>query len=281
MSNLPAFLRPLYWGSTSNVATIGATGVAVSDLSYSSVAALLYEFGVVGAVANAQFRVRFSSTSPLVVELYTADSSTFSVTWNDTDFRDILGFTGNLSGANSYTATHRARYTWVPTHINARQSFFALNHQERFSGRTAKSGVIAGVNVSGSDIYYRDFSFEFEPAANVSNNFSASDYTNAIDLDSFYTGATTALPDGAGENPITGFYYYPDYTDVETDTYTPTNVGVQGIDLETRVNKTVFCNFVIGSIEQHSASLPVTLERISVGFSVHTATAPTWVDPTA
>ena len=116
MSNLPAFLRPLYWGSTSNVATIGATGVAVSDLSYSSVAALLYEFGVVGAVANAQFRVRFSSTSPLVVELYTADSSTFSVTWNDTDFRDILGFTGNLSGANSYTATHRARYTWVPTH---------------------------------------------------------------------------------------------------------------------------------------------------------------------
>lgn len=41
--------------------------------------------------------------------------STFTVTWTDTALRDILGFTGNLSGASSYTAPNQHMYGWYPT----------------------------------------------------------------------------------------------------------------------------------------------------------------------
>ena len=40
--------------------------------------------------------------------------ATFTVTWTDTALRDILGFTGNLSGASTYTAPNQHRYGWYP-----------------------------------------------------------------------------------------------------------------------------------------------------------------------
>tara|TARA_Y100000310_G_scaffold132_1_gene179 strand:+ start:1605 stop:2384 length:780 start_codon:yes stop_codon:yes gene_type:complete len=38
-----------------------------------------------------------------------------AIVWTDTDLRDLLGFTGNLSGASAYTGTNQARYCWFPT----------------------------------------------------------------------------------------------------------------------------------------------------------------------
>lgn len=43
------------------------------------------------------------------------NSTTTAVTWWDTDLRDALGFTANLSGAASYVATYKARYAWRPS----------------------------------------------------------------------------------------------------------------------------------------------------------------------
>lgn len=40
--------------------------------------------------------------------------ATFSVQWTDTDLRDLLGFTGNLSAASSYTATNVSPLLWSP-----------------------------------------------------------------------------------------------------------------------------------------------------------------------
>ena len=37
-----------------------------------------------------------------------------SITWTATDFRDLLGFTGNLSGAGLHTSTNSARGVWLP-----------------------------------------------------------------------------------------------------------------------------------------------------------------------
>ena len=36
------------------------------------------------------------------------------VTWGDTGLRDLLGYTGDLSGASDYTATNEPRYCWRP-----------------------------------------------------------------------------------------------------------------------------------------------------------------------
>lgn len=38
--------------------------------------------------------------------------ATFSLTWGSTAFRDLLGFTGNLAAAASYTATNRSQLLW-------------------------------------------------------------------------------------------------------------------------------------------------------------------------
>ena len=40
--------------------------------------------------------------------------TTFSLTWTSTTIRDRLGFTGNLSGAATYTGSKQARFLWLP-----------------------------------------------------------------------------------------------------------------------------------------------------------------------
>lgn len=41
-------------------------------------------------------------------------SGVFAVTWTSTTLRDLLGFTGDLSGADAYTATNRSTLLWSP-----------------------------------------------------------------------------------------------------------------------------------------------------------------------
>lgn len=38
-----------------------------------------------------------------------------TIVWNDTDLRDLLGFTGNLAGSDTYTADNTLRYVWRPS----------------------------------------------------------------------------------------------------------------------------------------------------------------------
>lgn len=38
----------------------------------------------------------------------------FTVTWTDSELRDLLGFTGNLAGASTYTATNPSPLLWSP-----------------------------------------------------------------------------------------------------------------------------------------------------------------------
>jgi len=44
-----------------------------------------------------------------------ASTATLAINWGSaTDLRDLLGFTGNLSGSASYTSTNHARGVWLP-----------------------------------------------------------------------------------------------------------------------------------------------------------------------
>jgi hypothetical protein len=67
-----------------------------------AVVAAMTSAGVVApaAVILENRRVRLSS------------SGVFTVTWTDTQLRDLLGFTGNLAGASSYTATNISPLLW-------------------------------------------------------------------------------------------------------------------------------------------------------------------------
>ena len=43
-----------------------------------------------------------------------ADGAVCTVTWQDTNIRDMCGFTGNLSGSTSYTSTNHVKGLWLP-----------------------------------------------------------------------------------------------------------------------------------------------------------------------
>ena len=43
-----------------------------------------------------------------------ADGATCEVTWQDTDVRDAMGFTGSLTGETSYASTNHVKGLWLP-----------------------------------------------------------------------------------------------------------------------------------------------------------------------
>lgn len=96
------------WASTNVTATAGYYFLR----GYTGETQLLEHLQAVTRTAKSSSTLTFSYTNGRVV---LADSGTFTVTWVNTTLRDNLGFTGNLSGANSYTATNAPRYVWRPT----------------------------------------------------------------------------------------------------------------------------------------------------------------------
>lgn len=45
---------------------------------------------------------------------FAGSGGNFTVTWTETVLRDLLGFTGDLAGAATYTATNQHRFGWYP-----------------------------------------------------------------------------------------------------------------------------------------------------------------------
>lgn len=75
--------------------TLSLLGMMVTKMTAAGV-------GAAAAVLTGNRRVKLSS------------NATFTVTWTSTDLRDMLGFTGNLAGASSYTATNVSPLLWSP-----------------------------------------------------------------------------------------------------------------------------------------------------------------------
>lgn len=72
------------------------------------------------AVGNATYTVTQSDadesgTGKTTISATGGGVTAFAITWTDTDQRDQLGFTGNVSGALTYTSTNRAKGLWLPT----------------------------------------------------------------------------------------------------------------------------------------------------------------------
>lgn len=60
---------------------------------------------------------RFGISADGFVTLDDNGGANFTITWTDTALRDLLGFTADLAGANSYTASRKIRGAWYPTKI--------------------------------------------------------------------------------------------------------------------------------------------------------------------
>lgn len=67
--------------------------------------------------------------------------ATCTVTFTDTEIRDLLGFTGNLSGSTSYTSTNQAQALWIASYgwqkKNAQAGGFARVSDQQYSLNSA------------------------------------------------------------------------------------------------------------------------------------------------
>jgi hypothetical protein len=105
-----------------------------------------------------------SETGLISIDLTTVAA----IVWTDTGLRDLLGFTGNLSGAAAYVAPNTARYCWFPT---VGLSVYDGDLTQWFSPNSTSipyrsvDGVTGGVE--GNLIYDGRFSYSLLPKADV------------------------------------------------------------------------------------------------------------------
>jgi hypothetical protein len=116
------------------------------------------------AAVDATATVTLSSAGKVVI----AFGGVQTVSWSVTTLRDILGFTGNLSGAATYTATNYPRYTWVPTREMAE---YPTNAAQLWATRstTLAHRSIDGTTftVNGNLVYDGNYSWRLNPLAEV------------------------------------------------------------------------------------------------------------------
>lgn len=103
-----------------------------------------------------------------LVTIDTNAGSSKDITWSDTDVRDLLGFTGNLTGAESYTATNQMRYVWRPTKA---LSYTSVDRDEIWapdsSSRVLRSSGGTAYSVVGYTAYDVELSWQYLPKADV------------------------------------------------------------------------------------------------------------------
>ena len=269
----PIFVRPVYWSTATAVLSYNSNNITIDTGVYGSVVMLLSEIETKIKVVDANFSITLGTDFKIV---WATTSGSYTTAWTSTALRDILGFTGTLSGAASYTATHTPSYLWFPDHAPATQEEFRYRHRDRFRGRTSADGSIAGVHVDGGDICYRKFAFQFERAENVLTVMADDAYDRERCLDEFLDGVRFASPGATTDPPTTGCYFYPDYNDARTLPASADAGAGKDLHFEASRDTHVFCHLQPSSIEDPEPALQTTRDRWNVGFALNTSTAPTW-----
>lgn len=179
--------------------------------------AFAVEFLARWSKANRQFIL--SSTGH--VTLSTSDVSNFSITWDDTALRDMLGFTGNLAAAASYTAPRKLRCAWHAVNATLRE------HDPQPMGTTKQTRSMGGVTrTTWMGRRYNATVFEVQFASSAARLVSpsaamATTYANAAATESglteylhardFWSDCTSAANQGWSDGrPVT---YFGDATD--------------------------------------------------------------------
>jgi hypothetical protein len=94
--------------------TIAGSGQTIAAGSYylhgpTNALSLLYHFQTAMTAASVGSAAAYLTEAGYV---RLTGSGTFTVTWTNTTLRDLLGFTGNLSGASSYVAPNHSKLWW-------------------------------------------------------------------------------------------------------------------------------------------------------------------------
>jgi hypothetical protein len=269
---IPIFMRPVVIDSTNKDFSYddggGVTACALTTGTYPCLPAVLKEFTTQSGITTAITAGYVVLSHGIVV---------FSVTWTDTALRDLLGFTANLSGATSYTATYTPENCWVPTRSRADNDNFQIDHKLQWKGSESRTGNVGGLR-SSAEVYRTSIEIEALDGALVSQALAESAIDKERSLD-YFASQSREVWGTAGEPSPSGFYYWPDRTNVTTASASSVYDSGDAATLfySSSPDVFLFCHF---DSNWYPRSKPFIgscrADYYNVTLDIHTATAPTW-----
>lgn len=265
-----ALFRPIEITSANNGLTITGTGAVSADTGvYGGLPMLLWELT---DICGAAYTWSLDSTDGYKVKVV-GTSGNFDVTFTETPLRDLLGFTANLTGAATYTATNYPQFSFIPSFGRSNLDAFWLDRNV-VRGTNAHSGAYSGVS-TGRDNQMKRLEFPLELAERVADEFGLSAYDKDSNWSTFEYGCRTVQATAAANPSPKGFYLFPDVDDAVS--------GIQSMDsggltfkYTSSPDTYVFCQ-PKGSIATPSAGIPNSRIRYDISCYLTTADAPTWV----
>jgi len=298
----PVFMRPFEvgddntsWftvdvGGTVGTATTTA-GVYTNAYNVASTVLAGVRANVSGVVNAADITAEI--TDDLEIKFSNAASADVVITWSYGALQNLMGFTSStttIPAGSSVTATWHLGNTWLPTYCRYDQGSWHVNPGDLFSGTFAQDGAVAGTT-TGQSIYFRDFAFPHEPAANlfVSRGSAALEQFRCLEYFSLY--ARTSLPHDSTYPTTKGFWIYFDINDLigalsTSGTSNITDEGGISEEYTTSPDTYVYAHFDPSGIPSPvgGPSMPTGTTRYNCVVPVHTAvdaiTATDYVDVT-
>ena len=269
----PCFARVIEHVSAGVDITFGANTETVPTGVYANVIALLRE--LVAQSGGWIIDVRISDD--IKIELRFGFSG--NVVFDNTDLRDILGFTGgslSVTSGNWYTATYTPLYIWYPEHTFADQGSFRKRSVDRFVGEKSLTGNVAGIG-TGSTKWDRRIVFNAEDGARLGEELCTTTYEAERCLDTFFDGAMTSAPSVASHPCTKGFWYYQDINDFIEDCTTTgseweDNGGIR-FTLSSSPDTYVFCNFEIDGLSDWRSQPFFVRSRLKYNVEISFTTA--------
>ncbi len=272
MSDRGLFTRPVVIDDTNDDFFYGATPKVITNGTYGDIRSVAGELNIqLGVSFAVTFNVDFK------VSIYNS-SGVFSITWNDSQLRDLLGFTGDLSGADNYTATYTPSHIWFPDRVRADLQDWEYDHEANWRGEKTATGHTRGL-VTGEDRFDLKAEYQAVSVWLVKRTMCRNAYETARCLDTFVK-ATRQSWGAVGQPSPAGFYYYPDYTQAHVHTSVRDNGSAETFNYTDSPSEYVFCAFD----KDYKPGWDQTIDGQRTDYRqgevlFHTADAPTWSQP--
>lgn len=266
MNDLPVFMRPIVIDDDNDSISVSGTPYTLAHGTYPNIAAVCKEINT-----KTSLTVTFSSSFHVVL----TSGTTFSVTWTDTALRDLLGFTGSLSSASTYTATYTPEMCWCPTRSRADEREWVLEAQAQWRGSQSRSGYVCGLR-TGASVYSTKIEFNALGSHEVLGSRTRSAIEAVRCLEYFAAQSRENWSD-EGDPPLGGFYFVPDLTTVTAAASASWTSGNPATFSYTVSPSTwVWCQFNSDWYPSPRQTLGIRSDYTDVDLDIHSATAPTW-----
>ena len=282
----PVFLRPVEYTYTGTAFSVSGgssytdfpkgTWANVLSLCHSVLAHLWNDSVEISLALTDDFKFSWTPSGNITVVLDSFLSAAFG----------FASTTVAMSNGVATIADYTPLYCWIPEFMRADQDGFSRDLQNCATGVVSSDGTWSGISSGEDSVYKTTVSFGMELETNLmASAFGGTTQKRDRCLETFLIGALTAQPERSTSVSPKGFWYYPDINDAisqcvlaTTEPWAETSDDGVQFEYTDSPNTRVFCMTSPEELQalRASPSIPVSTIRYVVGFSFHTAPAPSW-----